>query len=130
MKSILVMLTFLVLAGSCFALPTPPATTISIDAYSDPDAIGFWLYIQDGQACDPAKWSDARRVDLGLPTLNATTDRSEWDVSVVTELKATDCVAVTAYDAAGNESAFSTIVAPGDNVGWFGIPNGKGLKVG
>lgn len=124
---ILTALAVLVLVNCAHALPTPPASTVSIDAYNDADATGFWLYIQDGQSCDSSKWVDTRRVDVGMPTRNVVTGRDEWDVSALVELKATDCVALTAYDAAGNESAFNTIVSPGDNVGWFGITNGKNL---
>jgi hypothetical protein len=124
------LIALLMMSGSaCYALPTPPAMTVVIDAYTDSSAVGFWLYSQDGAACDSEKWSDSRRVDIGMPTRSADGLRDEWTVQPPWGLKATDCLQLTARDAAGNESAFATVAAVGNNVGWFGIPNGKNVTV-
>jgi len=131
-KILFVTLFVLALAVNGFAHPTPPTATIAIDAYSGKgteDTVGFFLYHQKGKGCSLLLWDDTKTIDIGMPT-NLTADglQNYWAIDPLWGLKATNCVQLTAFDAAGNESAFATVVVTGDNVGWFGIARGKGIK--
>ncbi len=110
MKYLLAVTMVLVMAMSGYAEPTPTATKLLWDDYTDPDAIGFFGYWAP-QIESPRMYGDARKIDLGRP------DNEEVVLlDVKPDISGNLCWKVTAYDAAGNESGFSN-----EACDWFGI---------
>ena len=98
--------------------PTPVDRTLTWDNYTDPDGIGFFLYWAP-EAESPRQYIDTRKIDLGRP------DPEQIIVKDVMPARGSLCFKLTAYDAAGNESDWSS----GD-CGYFGFAGPSGLVVG
>lgn len=120
---------FMLAACSVQALPTPSISRIGIDAYTDSNGVGFFLYWHKGGNCaDLTRYTDAQKLDPGLPTRSADGLRDEWVADPAWGLKATTCTQMTAYDVAGNESQFASVAVLDDNRGWYGIDRGNNYK--
>jgi len=121
-RRLIIVLWLLLLPIVAFALPTPLAQRLAWDDAADPDIAGFMLYY-DQEANTPRTYIDARRVDLGLipPVLGA---HEIVVISVKPDASARLCFKVTAYDLAGNESAFSN-----EACGFFGLPEPGNVRV-
>lgn len=94
------------------ATPTPVITSLSWDAYTDPNGKGFWVYWKDkGNAA--ASYNDANKTQI--------TDVTKVSVLISAIVAATHpssmCFVLTAFDSAGNESAFSN-----EACGFTGFP--------
>ena len=126
-------LAFTMIASSaCLALPTPKATEVRWDAYTDPDGIGMWVYYCKPTAapCADTDFIDLKRTNVNKPAQDPVTNQHVVNVlNSIADVRAKLCFRVTAYDAAGNESAFGTLAAGEDGCGWFGIANTKNQKL-
>ncbi len=126
---ILLFLTLLGCAAISLALPTPRDKEVRVDSYTDPDGVGMWLYWCKPQGVNPcadSEFSNAQRVDVGMPTRDPLTSQHVVDVlNTVSGAKSRLCFRMTAHDAAGNESAFGTLAPGKDGCGWFGFNNPK-----
>jgi len=135
MKSIfaLTLICFLGQADFCFPLPTKVDTAISVDAYTDMDAEAFLLYWCKPQGVNPCAdldFVDAKSMAVGIPTPDPITGRHNVTIlAAIPTVKVRMCFRMTARDAAGNESEFSTIASDSDGCGWFGMPNPKNMKL-
>lgn len=95
-----------------YVTPTPRQSTLTWDAYTDPDGAGYWLYWALERETAPRSYTDTRRVRISRGA-------SPEQIQVLTALptqRGSLCFKLTAYDAVGNESAFSN-----EACGWFGI---------
>ncbi len=130
--TVLALALMMITASACFALPTPKATEVRWDAYTDPDGIGMWVYWCKPTAapCADSDFADTERVDVNVPPQDPTTSQHVVNVlNTIAGMKAKLCFRVTAYDAAGNESEFGTLAPGEDGCGWFGITNAKNQKL-
>ena len=101
----------LLLAVTVHAEPTPSARSFLWDAPADASQVaGYWLYYAP-ESESPRVYSNARRVQVADPTVRqiAVVD---FSVSL-----GNLCGQFTAYNAQGQESAFSS-----EACGFFGIP--------
>ena len=99
--------------------PTPVDQTLAWDTYTDPDGIGFFLYWAP-EAENPRQYIDTRKIDLGRP------DPEQVIVKdVLPAAKGSLCFKLTAYDAAGKESAWSEP----DVCGFFGLSVVDNLRI-
>ena len=124
MKSVIpaLFVTFSILLVSCspppHGSPTPVDGSIAWDTYTDSDGIGFFLYWAP-EAESPRQYIDTRKVDLGRPF------PEQIIVKDFMPPRGSLCFKLTAYDAAGNESAWSN-----EDCGYFGFTGPSGLVVG
>ena len=99
--------------------PTPVDRTLTWDDYTDPKGVGFFFYWVPEEEV-PRLYTDARKIDLGRP---------DPETIVVLDFlptaKGSLCIKLTAYDAAGNESAWSEP----DVCGFFGLSSAKNLRL-
>jgi hypothetical protein len=111
---------FLLSAHFAYAEPTPKASKLIWDNYTDPDATGFFLYWVKQSEPAPRVYSNLRRIDVLRP---------EPEQVVIIQVKPDAlgglCFKLTAYDAAGNESGFSNEAC--GYVGGIDDPVGLGL---
>ena len=99
--------------------PTPVDRTLTWDDYTDPKGTGFFFYWAP-EAENPRQYIDTRKVDLGRPNPETIVVKD-----FLPDAKASLCIKLTAYDAAGNESDWSN-----EDCGWFGLTGPSGLVVG
>ena len=118
MKTAIFILSFLLIAVPVLSKPTPTVTQLFWDDYTDPDGIGFNLYWAMEKESAPRVYDDTRRIDIGRPD-----PEQILILSAKPNAKSSMCFQLTAYDAAGNESAFSNEVC-----GFMGIANPKNLR--
>lgn len=126
--TVLVLALMMITASACFALPTPKATEVRWDAYTDPDGVGMFVYWckPTSAPCADSDFNNAQRVDVQIPPQDPTTSQHVVKVlNAIAGAKAKLCFRATAYDASGNESAFGTLAPGEDGCGWFGIANTK-----
>jgi len=117
-RTVLTVLVLVPLVGSAFALPTPKASKLQWDDYTDPDATGFYLYWVREKP-EPRVYADTQKVDLGLDT-----DETITVIDFLSSAQGRLCFRLTAYDAAGNESDFSN-----EACGFFGVAPPGNLRV-
>jgi len=118
MKQVLSIVTFLLITSLSWAGPTPTAKQLFWDDYTDPDGVGFNLYWAMQKESSPRTYNDTRRIDIGRPE-----PESILIFSVKPDAKSSMCFQLTAYDASGNESAFSNEVC-----GFMGIEKPTRLR--
>lgn len=99
-----------------FATPATVANKITWDQYNDPDAVKLYLYyrIDDGSSV----YMDAQRLTLTVETQEVVL------VDTSLEQRHTLCFAMTAEDAAGNESNYSN-----EACGFMGLPTLKNVRI-
>jgi len=123
MKKIIAILAILLFTSMASAAPTPKATQLLWDDYTDPDGVGYYLYWAKENEQSPRLYDNTRRVDVGANTNEVIIASA---ISAV-NIKGRMCFKLTAYDAAvpRNESDFSN-----EACGFFGVPNPKNLQAG
>ena len=104
-----------------YAEPTPKASKLTWDDYTDPDGVGFFLYWAKQSESTPRVYDNTRRIDVLRP---------DPEQVVILQVKPDAlggvCFKLTAYDAAGNESGFSNETC--GYVGGIDDPAGLGLQ--
>ena len=117
-KIILALGLTLAFSAGVYALPTPKASKLQWDNYTDPDATGFYLYWVREKP-EPRVYTDAQKVDLGLDA-----DETITVIDFLSSAQGRLCFRLTAYDAVGNESDFSN-----EACGFFGVGVPGNLRV-
>lgn len=104
-KAALCLLVFTFAIGTACATPTNTVSSLSWDAYSDPSAVGFFVYWRDkSQAA--SQYSNTQRFSITGTTLTTETLSAFLPATHQPNL----CFVLTAVDAASNESQFSNEV--------------------
>lgn len=119
LKKLLFTLCSLALTVACAsATPSPAVSSLSWNAYTDTNAVGFYVY---WRADVPGSaYSNLNRLQI-----TNTTAITEAIASVVPATHPSSvCFVLTAYDAAGNESAYSN-----EACGFMGFTNPAGVAV-
>src|SRR5574337_191831 len=98
------------------ATPTPVVSTLSWDTYTDSNAVGFYVYWRQNNAS--SAYNNTNRVQL----TGITTVQDAISAVVPVTHPSSVCFVLTAYDSAGNESAFSN-----EACGFIGMDAPAGL---
>ena len=105
-------------ACASHATPTPVVAGLAWDAYTDPSGVGFYVYWKD-QGNATSTYNNTNRTQI--------TDRTRVGILMNAIVAATHpssmCFVLTAYDSAGNESAYSN-----EACGFTGIPNPANVR--
>lgn len=119
LKKILSLCAALVLTAACAsATPTSAVSTVNWNAYTDPSGVGFYLYWRSD--VPTSAYSNTSRIQI--TSITAVTEAIA--TAVPTPHSSSLCFVLTAYDAAGNESAYSN-----EACGYTGFPGPAGTNL-
>lgn len=118
LKMWLIIAALLVTVSTACATPTPVVSTVSWDAYTNTNGVGFYLYWRD-KSNATSTYSNTNRFQI-----TSITTISELISSVVPAIHPSSlCMVLTAYDGAGDESGYSNEVC-----GFVGMPSPTNAK--
>ena len=118
MRRLMLIMLIVLVPAVALALPTPKASKLQWDDYTDADATGFYLYWVREKP-EPRVYTDAQKVNLGLDV-----DETITIIDFLSSAQGRLCFRLTAYDASGNESDFSN-----EACGFFGVGVPRNLRV-